>query len=128
MVSLKYSEKGRAFIDLGTFGRLIFSEMTVTEKGYKYMAYVRHYTKNVAVKGSGGGRNFKEVEQYESHVFNMHLKRNEKGSQGVPHGTIPRPLVKRLLKIFRPLLVENTFLPKSKLDELGVKLEHIAEV
>ena len=126
MISLKYSEKGKPFIDLGPYGRLIFSEMTVTDKGYKYMAYVRRYMKNVAVKAAGV-RKFKEVEQYESHVFNMHLKRNEKG-KGVPTGTIPRPLVKRLIKIIKPFLVENMYLPKSKIKQLEVKLEHIAEV
>ncbi len=122
MISLNYSQpKNKPFINLGEYGMLIFSDMTKTKKGYKYMAYARRYIKSVPVK-TKSGRQFKEVEQNESYVFNMHLKRNAAGNKGVPKGTIPRPLVKKLLSIIEPLLIENTYLPFDEIKLLGEKL------
>ena len=113
MIVLEYGLKGQPIIDLGKYGRLIFSSLTVTNKGYKYFAYVNRFIEELVVKNNTTGeRSIKTENGFDSYMFDMHFKRNG-GKQGVPSGTIPRKVVSKLSKIIGQFLVEDTYMPKN---------------
>ena len=118
MISLKYGEKGQPYLDLGKHGQLIFSTMTAHDKGYKYFAYVNRFIEEIVLK-TGDGRKIKLENGFDSYMFNMHFKRNEKGSQGVPNGTIPRKVVTKLSAIINQFLVEDAYMPRTSIHLLG---------
>jgi len=118
MISLKYGAKGQPYLDLGKYGQLIFSTMTAHDKGYKYFAYVNRFVEDIVLK-SAAGRKIKHENGFDSYMFNMHFKRNEKGTQGVPNGTIPRKAVTKLSEILNQFLVEDTYMPRTSIHFLG---------
>lgn len=125
MIVLEYGPKGQPIINLEKHGRLIFSSLTVTNKGYKYFAYVNRYIEELVVKNNTTGeRSIKTENGFDSYMFDMHFKRNG-GKQGVPSGTIPRKVVTKLSKIIDQFLVENTYMPKSCIKLLAAAINSV---
>ena len=124
MISLKYGAKGQPYLDLGKYGHLIFSAMTAHEKGYKYFAYVNHFVEEIVMK-KGDGRKIKTENGFDSYMFNMHFKRNEKGTQGVPNGTIPRKAVTKLTSIISQFLIEDIYMPRTSIKLMGKAIESV---
>jgi hypothetical protein len=122
-IELKYSEKGIPYIDLDKYGTLIFSQLTATEKGYKWMAYNHSYRETVKLKNTAGQRYEKEAFNRISHVFNMFFKRDMGNLWGVPRGTIPPKIVKELRKIFLSLIEDDFYMPFRNLELLKDILE-----
>ena len=112
MSELQYSKTGTPFIHLEdhegkTYGNFIFSNMTKTAIGYKYICFHHRYTDMVATKtgkGSLARTKFVQCEVNDSYTFNMLLKRDESGKKGVPQGIMP----KRLLDWMKALIAEFT--------------------
>jgi hypothetical protein len=127
MISLSFSQKGQPFIDLGEHGQLIFSKLTAhPEKGYKYFAYVHRFVDEFLVKNmTTGERTIKQENAFNSYMFNMHFKRNEKGDQGVPSGTIPRKAVQKLSMIIDQFLTEDTWLPRRCIPMLSDAIDSV---
>jgi hypothetical protein len=126
MISLKYGAKGQPYLDLGKYGQLIFSKMTAHKKGYKYFAYVNRFIEEIVMKnGATGERKIKTENGFDSYMFNMHFKRNEKGTQGVPNGTIPRKVVTKLTSIISQFLIEDAYMPRESIKLMGKAIESV---
>lgn len=116
------TQSGKHIIEMGEFGRLVFSDMTKTHDGYRYLIYGKDYIEQVALKRSDGSREFREVEQRESCVFNLQMKQDKAGLKGVPHDTIPRKLVSWFIDIFAELSDGKCF-PYKNIQKLKSKIE-----
>ena len=119
------STSGTRYIELAeNKGRIIFSRMTATKTGYKYLCFNNRYIDFVTISKGKGNNKVKsqiEVQQFDSFTFDMDFKRDEKGMLGVPHGTIPRRIVDNLRFIFKPFLVDM-IMPFNKFVELEIVL------
>lgn len=121
-VIFQTTKSGKHVIEMGEFGRLVFSDMTKASAGYRYLIYGKDYIEKVALKRSDGSREFREVEQRESCVFNLQMKQDKNGTKGVPNGTIPRKLVKWFVDIFDELSDGENF-PYKNIEKLKSKIE-----
>jgi hypothetical protein len=122
---LDYSRNGVPFIELKQddedYGTLIFSSITKTDAGYKYMCFSHRYEDQVKIK-KGNGYEFVKMEVNDSFVFNMRMKRDEAGIRGVPTGTMPRRLVDWIIATFDPFLIDGV-MPFSAIEKLRPILE-----
>ena len=126
MISLKYGAKGQPYLDLGKYGHLIFSNMTAHDKGFKYFAYVNRFVEEIVMKNNTTNvRTIKTENGFDSYMFNKHFKRNEKGTLGVPNGTIPRKAVTKLHSIISQFLVEDTYMPRASIKLMGDAIESV---
>jgi len=128
-MELKYSAKGTPYIDLGKYGRLIFSKYTAhPELGYKYLAYNNSGFKKIAttiVNAEGKKERIFTYKQFrDSDMFNFKMKRDEKGIRGIPRGTIPQKIGQALIQIFDSL-TEDGYMPYSNLELLGTILTEL---
>lgn len=120
MSELKYSGSGTPFIELvdvegKTYGNIIFSRITSTEAGYKYVCFTHRYTNQVCSKkgkGPNAKSTFTEVVVNDSFTFNLKFKRDEEGKKGVPQGMMPRRLVEWLIALFADYSLDG-ILPHS---------------
>jgi hypothetical protein len=115
MSELKYSKTGIPFIHLvdaagKTYGDFIFSNMTKTETGYKYICFTHRKIDMVATKSGKGKSNFVEVATNDSYVFNMVLKRDEAGKKGVPQGMMPKRLSDWIRAVISEFTIDGIFL------------------
>jgi hypothetical protein len=106
MSEIRYSKSGTPFIHLvdaegKTYGDFIFSAMTATKAGYKYLCFSHRHSQSVN----------------ESYVFNLKLKRDTAGKKGVPHGMLPTPLIKWFRKLFAQVQVDGV-IPFSAINEM----------
>ena len=125
MIIFEYGPKGQPIIDLGKHGRLIFSSLTVSDKGYKYFAYVNRFIEESVVKNNTTGkRSIKTENGFDSYMFDMHFKRHS-GKQGVPSGTIPRKVVSKLSKIIDQFLIEDMYMPQSCIRLLAAAINSV---
>ena len=114
---------GKQIINLNEKERIVFSDITKTPKGYKWIVYSREYIESIPLKNSDGTRDFREVKQRDSYVFNFKMKQDEAGLRGVPRHTIPTKLVKWLVKTFDKLIDEDGIFPYSNISILKEKIE-----
>ena len=117
MSELNYTKTGTPFIHLvdaegKTYGDFIFSNITKTDKGYKYICFTHRYDNQVATKSGKGDKartKFVEVAVAESYVFNMLLKRDSAGKKGVPSGMIPRRLAEWIIAVLGEFTMDGVF-------------------
>lgn len=121
-ITFETTPNGKHIIDLDGHGRLVFSDMTRTNEGYRWMAYSKEYVERIELKLTDGSRDYREVNQRESHVFTFKLKRDTEGKLGIPNGTIPRKLANKLVKIFDEF-TEGEVLPYKNIENLKSKIE-----
>jgi len=115
MAELKYSKKGTPYIELtdeagDTYGTFIFSTLTSTDAGYKYVVFTHRYTNQVVTKKGKGDKSthtFTEIAVNDSSVFNLKMKRSEDGIKGVPQGMLPRRLVDWMIVLFDEFTVDG---------------------
>ena len=122
MIEFYISPTGKNVIEMGEYGRLTFSDMTATRDGWKWLTYSRVYIEKIAMKASDGTRTYRDVEERDSHVFNMQLKRDSEGKKGVPRGTIPIKLTKWLQDSIGELCDGDIF-PYRNIEKLKSKIE-----
>jgi hypothetical protein len=120
-VIFQTTDSGRHVIEMGEHGRLIFSEMTKTPEGYRFLAYGRNYVQAIAVRKSDGSRAYHEVYQRDSQVFNLKMKRDSAGTKGVPRGSIPQKLTDWLIKTFDEF-AEGEIIPYYNIPKLKEKI------
>lgn len=123
MVKLLHSDRGTPYIDMGEFGSLIFSKMTAhPTKGYKWLTYSRRYNETFEIKKTVDGeivRDVYKVPAHDSCAFTFQLKKNYKGDEGVPRGTIPPRLANFFRKIFDSLTDDEGYFPYENIETLG---------
>ena len=115
-------EGGKNVIDLDDYGRLVFSDLTATSQGYRWLTYNKEYIEILQVKQGDGSRREVKIDQRESHVFNFKMKRDAAGKLGVPRGTIPVKLVNWLVSTFDELTDGEVF-PYKNIENLKSKIE-----
>jgi hypothetical protein len=133
LVIFTITASGKNIIDMGPHGRLVFSDMTRTKEGYRYMTYSRSFIDTISVKKQDGSRSTYDIPSRDSYVFNMRFKRGQNSSdkkikakkgpiKGVPSGTIPPELLNWLTKVFESLSdgyvfpFKNILLLKEKIE------------
>jgi hypothetical protein len=121
-ITFETTPNGKHIINLDQHGRLVFSDITKTPQGYRWMAYSKSYVERIEMKNSDGSRDYREVDQRESHVFTFKLKRDTEGKLGIPNGTIPRKIAKKLVSIFDEF-VDGEVLPYKNIENLKSKIE-----
>jgi len=122
MSELKYSNNGTPYIELiddngRTYGTFIFSTLTSTDAGFKYVVFTHRYTHQVVTKKGKGDKSthtFTEVAVNDSSVFNFKMKRSEDGIKGVPQGMLPRRLVDWMISLFDEFAVDGV-IPHSSI-------------
>ena len=125
MSELCYTTSGTPFIKLvddadKEYGTFIFSKITSTSKGYKYLCFTHRYTNQIATKhgkGNAARTKFAAVDVADSYVFNMRLKRDDAGKKGVPQGMMPRRLADWIIDTLDEFLVDGIF-PYSRIPAL----------
>lgn len=121
-ITFETTPNGKHIIDLDGHGRLVFSDMTKTRQGYRWLTYSKVYVERIPLKMPDGSRDYREVDQRESHVFTFKLKRDTEGKLGLPNGTIPRKLANKLVSIFDEF-TEGEVLPYKNIENLKSKIE-----
>jgi hypothetical protein len=117
------TQSGKHVIEMGEFGRLVFSDLTKTNSGYRYLIYGKDYIERIPMKRSDGLREYRKVSQRESCAFNLQMKQDKAGVKGVPHGTIPRKLVSWFIDTFAELSDDGEHFPFKNIEKLKSKIE-----
>lgn len=123
MVTFYTTDTGKNVIDMGEHGMLVFSDMTKTKLGYRWLTYSKKYVEKIPLKMTDGSREYREVSQRESHVFNLKMKRDSEGLRGVPNGTIPRKLANWIAKTLTDLSPDGEHFPYQNIEKLKSKIE-----
>jgi hypothetical protein len=126
MSELNYSKTRIPYIELvdvdgKTYGKIIFSRITSTSAGYKYIVFTHRYTNSVASKTGKGitaRTKFVDLDVNESYTFNMKMKRDGAGKSGVPQGMMPRRLVNWLVDLFSEYTVDG-IMPYDAIPAMG---------
>jgi len=122
-IQFKESDSGIPIIELGEYGRLVFSRITShPHKGYKYLCYSNNYMDAIVVKKNGDGNKVINVPTNDSYVINMMLERNARLGKGLPYGTIPQRLKDYLKKKLLKYL-DDEYFPYYCVEELKEELE-----
>ena len=121
-IIFQITQSGKHVIEMGEFGRLVFSDMTKTNSGYRYLIYGKDYIEQIPMRKRDGSREYRGVSQRESCVFNLQMKQDKAGVKGVPHGTIPRKLVSWFIDTFAELSDGEHF-PYKNIEKLKSKIE-----
>ena len=131
-MELKYSTTGTPFIEMFSFGRLIFSRTLMKREGYNWLCYVRRYSeKSVTKNATTGERSILKVPEFDAIMYNFKLYRGtddgEYRPRGVKRETIPLKIQKWLRKQFENLCIEidnELYFPHSQLDTLYDRIEN----
>lgn len=126
-LSLEYSIKGTPYIEMFELGRLIFSKTLKTNKGYKWLCYIKNYNNKVNVSTDKNEKQIVTIPEQEAICYTMKLYRDTASTWGVKTGTIPKPIQKWFRKTFKILGFEEEdvlYFPESKLAELEELIEN----
>lgn len=132
-MDLKKSGTGTPYIDLidsegQEYGKLIFSKITATEAGYKYLCFTHRFTNQVVAKKGKGDKSthtFTNVDVNDSYTFNMLMKRDGEGIKGVPQGMMPRRLVDWIIATIGAYTTDEGIFPYSEIEKLKWEIAEV---